>query len=288
MLGQDDNERIMGARLADWGLRGMEHRLVALQQNEACATATLKQPDGATQRSPPRGSAAATRQERGARATGIAFPGAPYEHVFFVADTEVTGSMVPDEVNVYLWRAGFHLFFPMRGQDHWRIVGILPTELRDRNDVAFDDVVPSMRAEAGAGLAFKTCTWFPRIASRIGPPSIFVAAVASTGRRGDSQSGRRAGMNTGLQDGYNLAWKLALVVAGRGEPRLVDSYEDERLPVARRLLNTTDQDFGSSSPTIRWRVAARDCSRGSARSRCGARRSEARVSHCFADRHPLP
>ena len=52
---------------------------------------------------------------------GITFPGAPYEHVFFVADVEVTGSMVPGELNVYLWRDGFHLFFPMRGQDHWRV-----------------------------------------------------------------------------------------------------------------------------------------------------------------------
>ena len=67
--------------------------------------------------------------------SGIAFPGAPYEHVFFVADTQATGTMVPDEVNVYLWREGFHLFFPMRGKDHWRIVGILPPELRDGSDI---------------------------------------------------------------------------------------------------------------------------------------------------------
>ena len=39
-------------------------------------------------------------------------------------------------------------------------------------------------------------------------------------------------MNTGLQDAYNLAWKLALVVSGDAEPALLDSYEDERLPVA--------------------------------------------------------
>ena len=48
--------------------------------------------------------------------SGITFPGAPYEHTFFVADTEATGSMKPGEVNVYLWRSGFHLFFPMRGK----------------------------------------------------------------------------------------------------------------------------------------------------------------------------
>ena len=64
--------------------------------------------------------------------SGITFPGAPYEHVFFVADVEMTGTMVADELNVYLWRDGFHLLFPMRGKDHWRIVGILPAGLRKR------------------------------------------------------------------------------------------------------------------------------------------------------------
>src|SRR5262249_55516950 len=51
------------------------------------------------------------------------------------------------------------------------------------------------------------------------------------------------GMNTGLQDAYNLAWKLALVVQGRAEPALLDSYEQERIPVAKRLLETTDRAF---------------------------------------------
>jgi hypothetical protein len=50
-------------------------------------------------------------------------------------------------------------------------------------------------------------------------------------------------MNTGLQDAYNLAWKLALVTAGRANATLLDSYEAERIPVARRLLSTTDRAF---------------------------------------------
>jgi hypothetical protein len=50
-------------------------------------------------------------------------------------------------------------------------------------------------------------------------------------------------MNTGLQDAYNLAWKLALVVSGRADAALLESYEEERVPVARRLLNTTDRAF---------------------------------------------
>jgi hypothetical protein len=51
------------------------------------------------------------------------------------------------------------------------------------------------------------------------------------------------GMNTGLQDAYNLGWKLALVVSGQADARLLDSYEDERIPVAEALLGTTDRLF---------------------------------------------
>ncbi len=247
VLGQDDNERIMGARLADWGLAvEWNTELVALEQDETGVRATLKQPDGTTRQV----TAAWVGGCDGARSavrelTGIGFPGAPYEHVFYVADTDVTGTMVPDEVNVYLWRAGFHLFFPMRGVDHWRIVGIVPPELRGRKDVTFDDVVPSMRAEAGAALAFRKCTWFStyriahRAAERFRRGRCFLLGDAA---HIHSPMGAQ-GMNTGLQDAYNLAWKLALVVTGKASPALVDSYEDERLPVARRLLSTTDQAF---------------------------------------------
>ncbi|MGH8336880.1 MAG: FAD-dependent monooxygenase, partial [Gammaproteobacteria bacterium] len=173
------------------------------------------------------------------------FPGAPYEHVFFVADTEVTGSMVADEVNVYLWQEGFHLLFPMRGKNHWRIVGILPPALRDRHDVKFEDVIPSLRKETGVGWSIQTCSWFStyrihhRSASRFRDRRCFLLGDAA---HIHSPVGAQ-GMNTGLQDGYNLAWKLALVVKQQAEPALLDSYEEERIPVARKLLNTTDRAF---------------------------------------------
>jgi FAD binding domain len=165
--------------------------------------------------------------------------------VFFVADTEATGSMVPDEVNVYLWREGFHLFFPMRGKDHWRVVGILPPKLRRRDDIGFEAVVPSVRNEAGSALSFKSCTWFStyrihhRSAARFRDRRCFLLGDAA---HIHSPVGAQ-GMNTGLQDAYNLAWKLALVVQGRAGAALLDSYEEERIPVAQRLLRTTDRAF---------------------------------------------
>ena len=247
ILGQDDNERIMGDRLRDWGISVQWNtELAGLVQEPGHVTATLKLTDG-TSRTLAAGWVAGCDGARSAvrELCAIGFPGAPYEHVFFVADTQATGNMVADEVNVYLWRDGFHLFFPMRGTDHWRVVGILPAALRDKAEASFEDVIPSVRGEAGAALSFKACSWFStyrihhRGAARFRERRCFLLVDAA---HIHSPVGAQ-GMNTGLQDAYNLGWKLALVVEGRARAALLDSYEAERVPVARRLLNTTDRAF---------------------------------------------
>lgn len=247
ILGQDDNERLMGEALRRQGNTvRWNTELVVLKQDVEHVKATLKQPDGtladitASWVAGCDGARSAVRE-----LSAIEFVGAPYEHVFFVADTEMTGPMVPDELNVYLWREGFHLFFPMRGTDHWRVVGILPAKLRDREDLTFEDVIPSVRHEAGADLSFKACSWYStyrihhRCAARFRDRRCFLLGDAA---HIHSPVGAQ-GMNTGLQDAYNLAWKLALVVSKRAHAALLESYEAERIPVARRLLSTTDRAF---------------------------------------------
>ena len=247
VLGQDDNERLLGDALRARGL-GVEWNteLVGLAQDTDHVTATLKGSDG-------------TRSEvrvpwlagcDGARSTvrelnGIAFEGAPYQHVFFVADVQMTGSMAPEVLNVYLWRTGFHLLFPMRGTDHWRIVGILPPNLRGRDNLTFEETIPTLRHEVGTELSFQACNWYStyrihhRRAARFHDRRCFLLGDAA---HVHSPVGGQ-GMNTGLQDAYNLAWKLALVVSGRAAAALVHSYEDERLPVANHLLKRTDRLF---------------------------------------------
>ena len=267
MLGQDDNERIMGEKLRSQGVDVQWNtELIALEQQPDHVAVTLRQPDGSSRKLSTSwvagcdGSRSCVREM-----SGITFPGAPYEHVFFVADTEATGSMKPGELNVYLWRDGFHLFFPMRGKDRWRVIGILPENMRNRTDLTFDELVPALRQEAGASLHFRECSWFStyRIHHR--------AAGSFRDRRcfllGDaahihSPMGAQ-GMNTGLQDAYNLAWKLALVIKGRADAALLDSYEQERMPVAQRLLRTTDRAFqlvvsdGWLAGMFRTRIMAR-------------------------------
>jgi 2-polyprenyl-6-methoxyphenol hydroxylase-like FAD-dependent oxidoreductase len=247
ILGQDDNERLLGELLrrqnvqVQWGTE-----LMQLEQGTNDVRVTLRQADGSIKETRARWVAGCDGAHSAVRTlNGIGFPGAPYEHVFFVADTTATGPMVPDELNIYLWKDGFHLFFPMRGRNHWRIVGILPAELRGREDLKFDAVVPSLRQYAGTALAFSECSWFStyrihhRHAERFRDRRCFLLGDAA---HIHSPVGAQ-GMNTGLQDAYNLGWKLALVVAGRADASLLDTYEAERLPVAERLLETTDRGF---------------------------------------------
>ena len=267
MLGQDDNERIMGEKLRQLGVEVQWNtELTALVQHPDQVDATLKLPDGGTRKVTASWVAGCDGSRSPVREmSGITFPGAPYEQVFFVADTEATGSMKQGELNVYLWADGFHLFFPMRGKDRWRVIGILPKAMRGRDDLTFEEVVPAIQQEAGANLAFKQCSWFStyrihhRAAERFRDRRCFLLGDAA---HVHSPAGGQ-GMNTGLQDAYNLAWKLALVIKGHAAASLLDTYEQERMPVAQRLLRTTDRAFqlivtdGWFGKLFRTRILAR-------------------------------
>ena len=101
--------------------------LIALDQSPDHVEATLKQPDGGSRKISAQWVAGCDGSRSPVRElSGIGFPGAPYAQTFFVADTEATGSMKAGELNIYLWRDGFHLFFPIKGKDRWRVIGILP------------------------------------------------------------------------------------------------------------------------------------------------------------------
>jgi len=247
MLGQDENERILGAHLHRWNMDVQWNtELVSLEQHADHVRVTLTGPDGqarvvtAAYVAGCDGGKSAVRQMN-----GIGFPGAPYDHVFFVADTEATGPMVPNELNAYMFEDGFNLFFPMRGHNGWRVIGILPEELREREGLTFEELLPWLRQETGDALSFQACHWFStyriqhRCTEKFRDRRCFLLGDAA---HVHSPMGGQ-GMNTGLQDAYNLGWKLALVLQGRAGDSLLDSYEAERKPVAHRLLSTTDRAF---------------------------------------------
>ena len=260
MLGQDDNERIMGEHLRQWDIAvHWNTELVAFEQRPDRVVATIKDPDGSTRTI----AAAYVAGCDGSRSSvrelsGIGFPGAPYEHTFFVADTDATGPMVADELNVFLRRTGFHLYFPMRGTNAWRVIGILPRELSTKDPLTFEELVPSLVQAGGSGLSFSSCHWFStyrihhRCTERFRDRRCFLLGDAA---HVHSPMGGQ-GMNTGLQDAYNLAWKLALVVSDRADQTLLDTYEAERAPVrCSNCLPPPTAPSKSSSP----RPGSRGC-----------------------------
>ena len=100
-------------------------------------------------------------------------------------------------------------------------------------------------AREDLGIRYERVDWFSayrvhhRVAARFRLGPVFLAGDAA---HVHSPVGGQ-GMNTGLQDAYNLGWKLALAVSGKADAALLDSYNAERLPVAQRLLATTDRAF---------------------------------------------
>lgn len=108
ILGQDDNEMLLGEVLRGLGVAiAWNTEVVGLTQEPDRVVARVKQPDGTVREVTAAWVAGCDGTRSAVReANGISFVGAPYEQVFFVADTRMTGSMVPSEVNVYLWPQG--------------------------------------------------------------------------------------------------------------------------------------------------------------------------------------
>jgi len=203
----------------------------------------------------------------GARSTvrqqiGVDFPGGTYRQVFYVADVEANGLAVNGELNVALDRADFILVFPMTGKGRVRLVGVVSDERADRAEALnFDDVsqstIDALKIHVDKVNWFSTYRVHHRVADHFRSGRAFLAGDA--GHIHSPAGGQ--GMNTGIGDAINLAWKLAAVLRGQADDQLLDSYEAERIGFARRLVQTTDRIFtfataeGSVADFIRTRVA---------------------------------
>lgn len=177
-------------------------------------------------------------------ALGIGFPGGTYEHLFYVADVDASGPVINGELNGALDEADFLAIFPLRGEGRARIVGTIRAEAAARHTaLSWDDIGKDVIARLG--LQILRVNWFStyhvhhRVADRFGRGRVFLAGDAA---HIHSPVGGQ-GMNTGIGDAVNLAWKLANVVHGHAETALLETYEPERIAFARRLVATTDRVF---------------------------------------------
>ena len=174
----------------------------------------------------------------------IPFSGGTYQHKFFLADFKVIGGESFDFVRAFFTGSGFTAVFPMK-DSNYRFIGILPKTLSSKQDVSFDDVRPYIIYNLGFPITEDCCSWFStyqlhhRMADRFRSRRCFLIGDAA---HIHSPVGGQ-GMNTGLQDAYNLAWKLAGVIDKKYAESILDTYSQERMPVAKALLKTTDRMF---------------------------------------------
>ena len=261
---QDQHERLLIERLQALGI-AVERRteLVRFTDEGNSTTARLRGPDGQEHEC----KASYIAGCDGARSIvrdiiGTGFPGGTYRQIFYVADVEAAGPALNGELHVDLDEADFLGVFPLAGQGRARLIGTVRDERADRADsLTFEDI--SDRAITHLKVQVTKVNWFStyhvhhRVTQHFRKGRAFLLGDAA---HIHSPAGGQ-GMNTGIGDAINLAWKLAAVVAGRASDALLDSYEAERIGFARRLVATTDRVFsfatsqGKIADFLRTRLA---------------------------------
>ncbi|WP_338868062.1 FAD-dependent monooxygenase [Spirosoma sp. SC4-14] len=182
---------------------------------------------------------------------GLGFEGSTDPRLFYVADVDMDFGLShhADEQASFFATFGEHAFvllFPMAGHRHWRLIGNLPEyDEKPDTDIPYNEIETKVKTLVKRPLEISNVRWFStykvhtRRAERFSAGRCFLAGDAA---HIHTPAGGQ-GMNTGIQDAYNLAWKLAFVVTGQAAPALLETYNEERLANAQHLLKTTDQFF---------------------------------------------
>ncbi len=176
---------------------------------------------------------------------GIPFIGDTYDDTYFLADIEIDNADTASGLQFYLSKYGFLGLIPLPEDRCYRIIGNLPSKNENPEAQQLEDILPHLKDVTG--LTFKVINelWFTtyrlhhRMATHFRDQCCFLVGDAA---HIHSPVGGQ-GMNTGLQDAYNLGWKLAGVIKGQINEAILDSYATERMPIAKKLLNTTDRVF---------------------------------------------
>jgi len=248
MLEQSKNEELLYAYV-----RGHNHdvswktELESFSQDERGVTAEVKLPSGESQTIRGKylvgcdGAKSIVRHE-----LGLTFEGSTFERLFYVADARIDWEFPHDALHVCLARDVFVAFFPMPGEDRYRIVGTFPeSKNQEDGEVDYEEIEKEIKEQAKLSLDISDVRWFSlyRVHSRrVNKFSEGKCFVAGDAAHIHSPAGAQ-GMNTGIQDAYNLAWKLAFVIKGTASESLLDTYNEERLTNAKRLLDSTDRMF---------------------------------------------
>jgi len=170
----------------------------------------------------------------------ISFPGKTHQARLFITDCEARTPIAKNEI-LFSFTAEYTAgFFPLPG-NRCRVDGMIP-KIQKKENVSFGDVKDFFAANSGSGIELQNPQWFSvfrshsRCAASFRQNQCFLVGDAA---HVHSPVGAQ-GMNTGIQDSHNLAWKLAFFIRANASVDLLDTYEEERRPLALNIIRYTD------------------------------------------------
>jgi 2-polyprenyl-6-methoxyphenol hydroxylase-like FAD-dependent oxidoreductase len=263
-LSQAETERLLAVRLEAEGVeieRGCQ--LIDVEQDEQGVTAMVHTEDGGAEIRAKYVVGCDGAHSRVRHAIGIDFAGVRSDQEFLLADLEADG-VDREKLHFFVSDRGPLILFPLRSPASFRLLTLAPPGTA-RDEVSLEllqgvvDAVPQARLRLHDPVWLTLFTISSRVADRFRVGRVFLAGDAC---HVHSPAGAQ-GMNTGIQDAVNLGWKLALVRNRQAGDALLDTYEEERMPVARDVVRVTHRAFGvatSRHPVLRavrpWAAAA--------------------------------
>ncbi len=257
-ISQAETERILGEHLSSSGVeveRGVE--LVQFDALDGYVDCVLQHAGGREERVRAAyllgcdGAHSSVRRE-----AGFSFQGGSYPEDFVLGDVEADGPLEPGAINSFVGAGGVAMFFPLRSPTTWRVIAMKARDpgapriasVPDESPIGpltLDELQAVVATPTAGSVVVRDPAWLShfrlhhRQVAHYRHGRVFLAGDAA---HIHSPVGAQ-GMNTGIQDAWNLGWKLAFVVRGAARERLLDSYESERWPIGRSLLRYTDRIF---------------------------------------------
>jgi 2-polyprenyl-6-methoxyphenol hydroxylase-like FAD-dependent oxidoreductase len=253
ILAQSASEEVLEKALNERGAEVEWKTTVAgFTVKDGRVEAALKRTDGSAETIQPRylvgcdGASSAVR-----KLLNLSFKGGTYDAEFMLADANVRWDLPQNRVQMFLSNRSIGMFFPMKGGKISRVITLNENKKpesephRQQEPLKIEEIEKNFRDAVKHDLKIENPEWLSRY--RVHHRSVERMQVGPVFLAGDaahihSPAGGQ-GMNTGLQDAGNLAWKLAAVIKGNAPEELLDTYNAERWPVGQKILHFSDRIF---------------------------------------------
>ncbi len=257
LLAQSETENLLREQVQRQGVAvEWSTELIGFAQNDAGVRAVLRRPDGQLEEVALAYLISAEGAHSLVRHTlNMPFPGKSLPQHYALADLHLDGDIPDDELSIFLSDKGFLAVFPMKDR-RFRFIALDPTTHEGTaSDPTLGELQHLYDAVGHIPVRLRDMNWSSRfnvnsrMVEHLQAGRVFLGGDAA---HIHSPAGGQ-GMNTGIQDMINLGWKLALVWHGHATPALLATYEQDRLPVIRGVVNTTEKAtdaFNSNNPLV--------------------------------------